>query len=168
MAIAKKILLIEDDQNFLRMFYNQLVEEGYEVAVAGAADKAKTWATNANIEFDMIISDQRMPGERGADFLAFLSTLEGVSPEELEPGSPPYEQLKGKFPDVSADDFQSLIKRLKVHPHIRVILSGYVEDDSVKQALESSMIHKFISKSTSIAEVLEIIESLFAAENVSS
>jgi DNA-binding NtrC family response regulator len=71
----KRIFLIEDDAKFAKSFCRLLIDEGYEVTANSNAGIAVGWATDKEIGFDMIISDQQMPGEVGSSFLAFLATL---------------------------------------------------------------------------------------------
>ena len=157
--MAKRILLIEDDPDFLRMMYQILVEEGYEVAVASRTDMAKRWVMDKEIGFDMIISDQRMPGELGASFLSFVEELEKTPTDKIE-SAPIYQEMRQRFSKLSDDEYRAFVKGICVKPHIRVILSGYAEDGGIQKALDDKKIHKFISKKTPITDILGQIKEL--------
>lgn len=160
MPTLKKIFLIDDDRDFARSFCQALIKEGYNVTANSSAEMAKTWATSKDLGFDMIIADQRMPGEVGSSFLAFLAELERTEPERLDKNSKIYQEVRRRFSSLNDFEFQSFLKRIKVHPHKRVILSGYAEDDGIRNALEQGQIHKYISKKRPIPEVLAAIRSL--------
>jgi len=68
--MAKKILLVDDEQDILTVFETVLRQAGYEVTVAssgrGALDAAKM------AQFDLILLDQMMPDMNGNDVLATL------------------------------------------------------------------------------------------------
>lgn len=67
---ARKILVVEDDQ-FLREFYQELLnEEGYliDVAADGEAALAKIW----NNEYDLILLDIMLPKKDGVQILREL------------------------------------------------------------------------------------------------
>jgi len=161
MSEPKRILFIEDDPSYRKSFYYRLRREGYYVVMQQDAGSAADWATNKDVRFDMIISDQRMPGQLGSDFMVFLRELEKVDPLRLEPGSEEYNSVRSHLPSLSDQEFQRYLQDLKVHPCIRVILSGYMEDAAVREAMEKGIIHKYISKKLDIDEILEIIKGLF-------
>ena len=157
----KKILLIEDDKAYLHMLHEKLCDEGYYVVMAGGTDAAKDWALRKLSKLDMIISDQKMPGEEGSSFLAFLSELEKTNPEKLDPTSELYQKIRKRFVNLADGEFKELIQNIAAPSCIRVILSGYAEDEKTEEALEKGHFHKFISKKIGIADILSTIRSLF-------
>lgn len=138
-----------------------MAEAGYYVAVARGPDGAWDWAIHKNIKFDMIISDQQMPGEKGASLLTFLSELQEKEPAHMDRQSKAYQAMRRHFSDLSDAEFQALLQNIKVHPHIRVILSGFPEDEGIRQALKAGIIQKFISKKLPVPEILDTICGLF-------
>lgn len=157
----KKILFIEDDPVFRKAFYEKLTRKGYYVVAQTGAESAKDWAFSKKAgNFDMVISDQRMPGELGASFLQFLAKLEKVNPEKLDSNSEIYKELRERLSNLGESEFREQLKEMKAHPAIRVILSGYAEDDSVRKGLESGEIRKFISKKEEPDEIMATIERL--------
>lgn len=164
----EKILIIEDDAGYRQMLYDSLREEGYYVLAEASTQHAQDWAFNQDMgKFDMVISDQRMPVEMGAPFLQLLSQLEKVDPGKLDPDSKLYRELRERFRNLDETQFQVRLREMKVHPAIRVILSGYAEDDSVSEGLKLGVIHKFISKKLSMEEILTLIRDLLKQHKAS-
>jgi len=64
-GMKKKILLIDDDQLVLRSFTKLLEKEGYEVIPAACYEEVISAISQK--EFDLIISDVRMPGKNGVE-----------------------------------------------------------------------------------------------------
>ncbi len=160
---TKRILLIDDDKDFRETFHKRLTEEGYYVVAQAGAASAMDWAIHRDVgNFDMIISDQRMPGELGAPFLRFLALLEKTDVQTLDPRSELYQELRKRFPDLGESEFRSQLKDLKSHPAIRVILSGYSEDGSIQKGLEEGTIGKFLTKKTPIPEILASLHDLLS------
>ncbi|MBU1778633.1 response regulator transcription factor [Patescibacteria group bacterium] len=68
--MSKKILIIEDEENILKMYKLRLEKEGYEVETA----KNGAWGIKLAIEqkFDVIIMDIVMPAMNGCQVLKKL------------------------------------------------------------------------------------------------
>jgi len=71
---AKKILLIEDQEDFVEMFGKRLQDEGYAVTIARDGKAGLDEAT-AN-DYDMIISDILMPSMNGHEMVVKLRETE--------------------------------------------------------------------------------------------
>lgn len=159
----KKILIIDDDRLFLHIFYKALTERGYYVVMQSGPEGAQDWMTDPNAgKFDMIISDQRMPGEKGSSFFTFLSELEKIDPEKWNPASEAYREVRERFANLTDAEFRNFLKNLKVHPSIRVILSGYPRDITAEKALQTGTIHGLLSKNSPIPEILKAIDKLLS------
>ncbi|HSQ59221.1 MAG TPA: sigma-54 dependent transcriptional regulator [Acidobacteriota bacterium] len=63
--MAERILVAEDQENLCRLIQTTLAEHGYEVSVALGGDAA-IHELQAR-EFDLVVSDMRMPGASGAE-----------------------------------------------------------------------------------------------------
>jgi len=61
-----KVLIVDDEETILRMFKNQFRKD-YEIAMAGSAEEGLKILDD--FEPDVVISDQKMPGMKGVDFL---------------------------------------------------------------------------------------------------
>jgi response regulator RpfG family c-di-GMP phosphodiesterase len=66
--IPVKVLLVDDEENILRSLKRLLVEEEIEVMTATSGEKALAALADCK-DIGLIISDQRMPGLTGVDFL---------------------------------------------------------------------------------------------------
>lgn len=161
----KRILLIEDDNTYRRAIYEKLSDEGYYVVMQPHTLGAKDWAVSKEIRpFDMIISDQKMPGEEGSAFLSFLNELQNANLAQLNGNSEISQKLRKRFPGIGDGDFRSLIEKMKASSCIRVILSGYAEDERISRALEKRIIHKFLSKNQGLDDILAAISALFSEQ----
>lgn len=72
--MPKKILLIDDEELITRTLANALEKQGYEVLVAKSGNDAIVMAEEE--DFDLIISDIRMPGLNGVETVKHI--LESV------------------------------------------------------------------------------------------
>ncbi|MGO9145255.1 MAG: HD domain-containing phosphohydrolase [Desulfomonilia bacterium] len=77
--IPIKVLLVDDEENILRSLKRLLMNEGIEILVANSGDKALDMIKN-NEDIGLIISDQRMPGLTGVDF---LEQAKKISPSSI-------------------------------------------------------------------------------------
>ncbi|MDP3981056.1 MAG: response regulator [Chlamydiota bacterium] len=73
LEIDKKILVIDDDDLVRKSVQNILVRAGYSVACAADADKAL--AAIKQQEFDLIVSDIRMPGKNGVETVREIRSI---------------------------------------------------------------------------------------------
>lgn len=72
----ESILIVDDERNYLLVLEAVLADAGYEVLTSDSATKGLEIA--ANHDLDLVITDMRMPGMDGMDFLA---RLHGQHPE---------------------------------------------------------------------------------------
>lgn len=100
------ILLLDDDENVLKSLSRLLRSPDYGLSQFSDPMEALIQCTTR--EFDLIISDQRMPGMTGTEFFAQIATL--------------YPQSR------------------------RLLISGYSDFESVTEAFNLNIIHKFIVK----------------------
>ncbi len=158
----KKILIIDDDRKYLQTLKDLLSEEGYYVIAAYSTEGAIDWALRKDLTpIDMIITDQRMPGEQGSSFLDFLNELREVSPQKLDQRSELYQKIRKRFLDLNDREFQELIKNIGSPSCKRVILSGYAEDNKIRESMNKRSIDKFIQKQAGAEGVVTEIRSLF-------
>jgi len=66
--MADSVLFVDDEENILKSLRRLLIDEGFEVITAGSGEEALEILKN-NQEICLIVSDQRMPGLTGVDFL---------------------------------------------------------------------------------------------------
>ena len=72
------ILVVDDDQGMREFLEIMLSREGYRVAVAANVEKAL--AICRKKKFDLVLTDLKMPG---ADGIEFLKRLKDIAPETL-------------------------------------------------------------------------------------
>jgi len=66
--MTQAVLLVDDDFEILEMFRRLLHKEPYEILVAASAEQA--FAVLAGRQISVVVSDERMPGMNGTEFLA--------------------------------------------------------------------------------------------------
>lgn len=66
--IPVKILLVDDEENILRSLKRLLMDEGHEILFSTSGEQALQ-ILKQNEDIGLIVSDQRMPGLTGTDFL---------------------------------------------------------------------------------------------------
>lgn len=83
-SMKKKILAVDDDSTFSTMIKTYLQKNGYEVFVAGNVNSALELLKSEKP--DLILSDYRMPGRDGLEFLSDLNNLNITAPLVLMTG----------------------------------------------------------------------------------
>lgn len=75
-ASAKTIVLIDDDETVIALFYYMLVREGFKVVPFKSADEALSKLTAKKYKIDLIVMDLMMPGNGGYDTVKKLQEME--------------------------------------------------------------------------------------------
>ena len=73
-----RILLVEDDETFRSFVQTILEDEGYEVRIA--CDGREGWQLLAKENFDLVITDLKMPGKSGLDLFRETRQDPGAAP----------------------------------------------------------------------------------------
>ncbi len=68
--MAKKILVVDDEENIRELYREELTEEGYEVFLAADGEQAIRMA--GEVAPDLVTLDVRMPGMDGIEVLRAL------------------------------------------------------------------------------------------------
>ena len=96
----EKILLIDDEENILMLYQQELLEEGYQVHTAPSAregiDKIKAE------QFDLLVMDIRMPAMDGLEALGRILGLKKNIPVILNTA---YSHYKDDFMSWAADAY---------------------------------------------------------------
>jgi DNA-binding NtrC family response regulator len=80
-----------DDEEILAVLGQKTLEQlGYEVTVSTKVAEALDWVRQAPERFDLVITDQTMPGMVGTDFAAQLLKIRPGLPIILTTGYSPY------------------------------------------------------------------------------
>ena len=103
--MPKSVLIVDDEKLLVRTLSKVLREFGFRTAVAGSAEGAERQAFG-NPSFDLIVLDNRLPGESGVDMVRRLRAQAVTSKLIL--------MTAYETPDVKAE-----AKRLKVDRYLR-------------------------------------------------
>ena len=68
--MKNKILIVDDESNVLSALKRVFIDEHYEIVTAESGEKGLELLDN--VPFKVIISDERMPGMGGAEFLSIV------------------------------------------------------------------------------------------------
>jgi DNA-binding NtrC family response regulator len=68
--LPHRILLVDDEPNVLHGLKRMLVDEPYELFTANSADEG--FAALRSREISLVVSDERMPGMSGSEFLSVV------------------------------------------------------------------------------------------------
>src|SRR5204862_5997587 len=82
-----RILVVDDEPPVRAFVTDALAVFGYEVSAAGNADEA--FAAAARTRFDLVLSDLRLPGLHGWDFVVKLRAIDSTLPVIMLTGSGP-------------------------------------------------------------------------------
>lgn len=69
MAYKHRLLFVDDEVSILKSLKRLFRKEKYEIFIADGGQKALDLIAEVGKPFSLIISDQRMPGMNGAEFL---------------------------------------------------------------------------------------------------
>jgi two-component system response regulator (stage 0 sporulation protein F) len=76
---AKTILLVDDEQENLRSYEEILIDLDYRVLASSDGDSALALLLE-NTSVDLVITDYRMPGKNGLEFVSMLRSLRPFVP----------------------------------------------------------------------------------------
>jgi CheY-like chemotaxis protein len=89
-ATGKHILLVDDEVTVLKMVFLSLSHYGYHVEAATSGAEALAKVTGG--DFDLVITDLRMPGMSGDQLAAHIRERYPTIPVLLLTGNPPDKQ----------------------------------------------------------------------------
>jgi DNA-binding NtrC family response regulator len=128
MATSKiKILYIDDEENNLNSFKAAFRRE-YEVTVALSASEAKELIKSNG--FEIIITDQRMPGITGVDFLA---SIINDYPEPIRMLLTGYADMQAVIDAINKGQIYQYITKPWDEQQMRVIINNAYEIFSLRQ-----------------------------------
>jgi DNA-binding response OmpR family regulator len=96
----KRILVVEDEKALCLLYAEELGRAGYEVTTAYDADAALAELTNR--DFDLIITDIRMPGKNGIELITQIMGLRKDIPIIINSA---YQSYKEDFMTWAADAY---------------------------------------------------------------
>jgi DNA-binding response OmpR family regulator len=107
----KKILIVEDQKSLCLLYEEELTKEGYEVVAVNDADSGLEALQKT--QFDLIITDIRMPGRDGIELITQIMGLRKDIPIIINTA---YQSYKGDFMTWAADAYvvkSSSLRELK-------------------------------------------------------
>jgi two-component system NtrC family response regulator len=156
------ILIVDDEKNYLLVLEALLVDAGYEVITSGSASKALEVASSHDL--DLVITDMRMPGQDGMEFLAQLGSRHPDLPVIMMTA---YATVEKAVKAMKRGAFDYITKPFKNEELILTIRKA-IEMHRLKQenrALSQQLQERFnfgniVGKSKVMRQVYEIIEKV--------
>ena len=96
----KKILFVEDEKPLSLLYEEELTKEGYQVTTANDADAALEALRKG--DFDLVITDIRMPGKNGIELITQIMGLRKDIPIIINSA---YQSYKEDFMTWAADAY---------------------------------------------------------------
>lgn len=96
----KRILVVEDEKNLCLLYQEELSKEGYEVTAVNSAGEALTLIKEQ--EFDLIVTDIRMPEKNGIDLITEIMAIRRNIPVIINTA---YESYRHDFMTWAADAY---------------------------------------------------------------
>jgi len=126
---SPRILVVDDDHEFRRSLSKLLVKERFEVWTAADGFEAQTFL--AEVEFDLVIADLKMPGKNG---LQLLREIKSKAPRTEVLIITAYGEMPTYLEAMNAGAFQYLdkpVKREEVLQYVRKALTKGGNSDSL-------------------------------------
>jgi two-component system NtrC family response regulator len=156
------ILIVDDEKNYLLVLETLLVDAGYEVVTVDSASKALELISSH--ELDLVITDMRMPGLDGMEFLAQLTSQQPELPVIMMTA---YATVEKAVEAMKRGAFDYITKPFKNEELILTIRKA-IEMHRLKQEnllLSQELQERFkfsniVGKSKVMRQVFEIIEKV--------
>jgi two-component system NtrC family response regulator len=156
------ILIIDDEKNYLLVLEALLVDSGYEVLTSDSASKALEIAATHDV--DLVITDMKMPGMDGMEFLAQLRSREPDLPVIMMTAYATVEKAveamkRGAF-DYITKPFKN--EELKLTIRKAIEMHRLVQENRLlsEQLQERFQFGNIVGKSKAMRNVYEVIEKV--------
>jgi two-component system response regulator PilR (NtrC family) len=150
---AMSFILIVDDELSMREFLKILLEkDGHTVEVASDASSALRAA--ANMDFDLVISDIRMPGMTGLEMLAELKQIKPDLPVIMITAFASPEDAVNAMKDGA---FDYITKPFKVDEIKRIIKSATTRRGMGQENASAELFHDIIGQSPEMLKIFDLI-----------
>ncbi|MBM3297891.1 MAG: response regulator [Candidatus Aminicenantes bacterium] len=100
MKAKPRILIVEDEKPLCLLYREELEKEGYEVTTV--LDAASALQALEKTPFDLVVTDIRLPGANGLDFIKKVMEFRKDVPVIINSA---YESYKQDFASWAADDY---------------------------------------------------------------
>jgi DNA-binding NtrC family response regulator len=121
---TKTILVVDDDSENIRTYGEFLMALGYRVITAGDVDEGLA-VLNANNMVDLVITDYRMPGKTGLDFILALRQLRPLLPVVLITA---YGNIETYLHTMSLGAFEYVNKPINIKEFERIVRNALLSD----------------------------------------
>ena len=114
---TKTILVVDDDQENVRTYCEILIDIGYRVIARGDVDAALNLIRD-DTTIDLVITDYRMPGKSGLDFIVALRQLRPSLPVIMITA---YGNIETYLHSISLGAFEYVNKPIKKKEFERIV-----------------------------------------------
>ena len=162
-----KILVVDDELSMREFLSILLTREGYEVTVAGSAEKAMQIMDS--VLFDLVLSDVNMPGLSGIDLLAHIKDK---SPETSVLMLTAFSAAEQAVEAMKLGAYDYICKPFKIE-ELKQLIKNTLEKQGLKRenillkkdASERDGFCGIIGKSQSMRELFDIIKKVAAGQS---
>jgi DNA-binding NtrC family response regulator len=167
MMDSKKVLIVDDEPNAIRVLSVILKEEGYHVLESTNVDSAVSIIHNEDV--DAIITDLKMPDKDGFELFKYVS--------EYHPNMPvmfltAYGTVESAVSAMTSGAFYYFIKPPD-YPRLKNVLAQAIEKHSAKKQFEDlkrsvfqeKNLHPLIGKAPSMTRIVQTIETVKDSES---
>jgi DNA-binding NtrC family response regulator len=167
MMDSKKVLIVDDEPNAIRVLSVILKEEGYHVLESMNVDNAVGIIHNEDV--DAIITDLKMPDKDGFELFKYVS--------EHHPDMPvmfltAYGTVESAVSAMTSGAFYYFIKPPD-YPRLKNVLAQAIEKHSAKKQFESlkksvfqeKNLHPLIGKAPSMTRIVQTVETVKDSES---
>lgn len=152
----ERILVIDDEKRMCDSLEALLIDSGYDVATFQASDIAAEEIRTGN--FDLIISDIKMPGMSGLDILRIARK---VDPQSLVVLMTAYGSLESAIEAINQGAYDYLLKPVE-YPQLELVIKRGLEKRRLGRA-RSFLLTELREKNEELSNRLEEINALYQA-----
>ena len=98
----KHILIIDDEENIRELYKDELVDEGYEVTLAGTGEQGLDLLRQDPKAYNLVMVDIKMPGIGGLEVLSHIKEIRLDLPVLIVSA---YDTYKMDFSSWAAEDY---------------------------------------------------------------
>src|SRR6266849_371459 len=154
------ILIVEDEAKMRRLLELNLADDGFETLSAGDAETGLKLLQNGPV--DLVLTDLKLPGMNGLDFLAAVKRFEAAMPVIVMTAfgtvETAVEAMKAGASDYVLKPFSLDEMRMVVHKELDVRRLR-AENRSLREALQQRYQHpNVVARSVKMQEVLATVE----------
>ena len=123
-----RILLADDEKNFLEAHADLLREDGYECDCAADADAARKMLTQS--EYDLLVADIKMPGNHELELIESLPTIREGLPVILVTG---YPSLDTAVKSTRLSVVGYLMKPVAIEDFLKLVRESVIRSQTFRQ-----------------------------------